>query len=129
MISEAKLIEPMKAEAARLRVPADRVELAAVDGARRAALDAKRERWIEQYGEGLIERDERDRRLAAIDADLVALDAAQIIVDIPQAVDWTQPPAIVNGILRAMWETVELGPDLLPLPDGFGWRRPEWRAE
>jgi DNA invertase Pin-like site-specific DNA recombinase len=126
MISEAKLIEPMKAEAARLRVPADRVELAAVDEAKRAALEAKRERWIEQSGEGLIERAERDRRLAAIDAEIVALDAAQIVVDVPQAVDWTQPPGIVNSVLRALWERVELGPDLMP--ERFVWRKPEWRA-
>jgi DNA invertase Pin-like site-specific DNA recombinase len=131
MVSEAKLIDAMKAEAAHLRVPADRVEMAAVDEAKRAALEAKRVKVLDSYIDGSFDKvggkAERDRRLAAIDGAEAVLDAAQVLVDVPQAVDWTQPPGIVNGVLRAIWERVELGPNLMP--KRFVWRKPEWRAD
>jgi DNA invertase Pin-like site-specific DNA recombinase len=128
-ISEARLLPALKAEAARLRVPFDRVEMAAVDEDQRAAIAERRERVIDLFVDGTIRtKADRDLRLAKLDDELDALDAARVLVEVPQSVDWSQPPAIVNAILRAMWSEVRLGPDLLPAPDGFRWRRPEWRA-
>jgi DNA invertase Pin-like site-specific DNA recombinase len=125
VVSEARLMEAMEEEAAHLSVPYDRVETMAADEVRRAALEAKRERWLEQYAEGLIDKATRDAKLAAIDTQETALDAARILVDVPQEVDWTWPPGAINAVLRALWERVELGPDLMP--ERFVWRVPEWR--
>ena len=126
-ISEPKLLPALKAEAAHLRVPFDRVEIAAVDEDQRAAIAEKRERIIDLFVDGTIKtKVDRDRRLTKLDDELDALEATRVLVDVPQAVDWSQPPAIVNAVLRALWARVELGPDLMPAR--FVWRRPEWRA-
>lgn len=126
VVSEARLLDDMQEEAAHLDVPHDRYEAVAADEVKRAALEAKHERWVEQYGEGLIDKATRDTKLAAIRAEETTLDAAQILIDIPAAVDWEQEPGAVNAVLRALWERVELGPDLMPVR--FVWRVPEWRA-
>lgn len=135
MIAEPRLIDAMKAEAGRLRVPYD--DLAEVEGdkAKRAALAAKSERWIEQYGEGLIDKATRDARLAQVAEAVKALDLAEAVRAIPPTIDWENAtPAEINAVLRTIWDHVELGPDLLPLPPsrerptgGFVWRVPEWR--
>lgn len=131
MVSEAKLLRAMQAEAGLLRIPYASAELAVVDEAKRAALEAQRDRWIEQYGEGLIDKATRDGRLAAVDVATDELDVARAVQDIPAAVDWTitatNAVAALNAVLRALWERVELGEDLLPAR--FVWRVPEWRAE
>jgi DNA invertase Pin-like site-specific DNA recombinase len=126
MVSEARLLPAMKAEAAHLRIPVDQVRLGTENASARAALEAKRERWIEQYAEGLIDKPTRDARLKAVSDAVNALDVAEALVAVPQAIDWTQSPASVNTVLRALWERVELGLDLLPAR--FVWRVPEWRA-
>jgi hypothetical protein len=70
-------------------------------------------------------RQKRDTEWDAIDAELDRLDFIETIVEIP-SIDWTVAPGIVNGVLRAIWERVELGPDLMPAR--FIWRRQEWRG-
>ena len=37
-------------------------------------------------------------------------------------------PAAANVVLRAIFERIDLGPDLRPKPDGFVWRNEAWRA-
>ncbi len=129
VVSEWRLLPAIRAEADRLRAPANVVELAAADTSQRAALEAKRQRWIEQYGEGLIDKTERDRRLAVIGEAEDALDATRALVAVPSRIDWTwTPPNEINAALRAMWERVELGPDLMPKLDGFVWRDRAWRS-
>jgi DNA invertase Pin-like site-specific DNA recombinase len=124
-IAETKILPSLMAEAARLRVP-EAVELPANDEAERAALSAKHDRVLDMYADGLIDKAERTRRLVAVGDALEALDAATEVVALPPAIDWTQPPEVINTILRALWERVELGPDLMPKT--FVWRVPEWRA-
>jgi DNA invertase Pin-like site-specific DNA recombinase len=128
-VSEARLLPIVRAEADRLVTP-DAVVTGGDDEARRGELIEMRERVTETYLDprSRMPKEVRDANWDAIDAELDRLDFIETIVEIP-AIDWTQPTAIVNGILRAMWERVGLGPDLLPLPGGFIWRRPEWRAE
>jgi DNA invertase Pin-like site-specific DNA recombinase len=125
-IALSKLLPVLQAEAARLRVPVSAVELAADDEGQKEAVAAKRERVIDLYADGIIDKLERTRRLGKLDDELDDLDAAHAVVAVPQAIDWTQPPATVNAVLRALWERVELGPDLMPVR--FVWRVPEWRA-
>ena len=126
VISEWKLIETLQAEAAHLRVPFDKYEVAIGNLGERLALDGKRKRWLEMYAEGLIDKSERNERLAAIDDALEELDVSRAMIDIPPTIDWTKSEAVINTQLRALWKYVELGPDLLPV--AFTWWVPEWRA-
>lgn len=118
-VAEANVLPWAKAEAARLRVP-DAVE---ADGqeAERAALEAKHERILDMYADGMIDKGGRDERLAAVAEQLDGLRAAARVIDVP-SIDWTWSPATVNGILRALWDHVELGVDLRPV--GASWRLP-----
>jgi DNA invertase Pin-like site-specific DNA recombinase len=125
-IAQSKLLPALKAEASRLRVPVAAVEMADEAPSRRSAIAAKRDRIVDLYADGIIDKSERARRLAALDDELDALDAKRVVAAVPDAVDWTRPPGVVNAVLRALWERVELGPDLMPAR--FVWRVPEWRA-
>lgn len=95
---------------------ADPPDPAAV-GRAHAALDAKRARVIDTYTEGLIDKAERDRRLAAIDRDREAIETRGRLagVALDPKVDWSKPPAEVNAKLRLLWEAIALGPDMLPV--------------
>jgi DNA invertase Pin-like site-specific DNA recombinase len=126
-ISERKLLPALISEAAHLQIPAALLQVDPDDGGARRHLQNKRMRWLEQYADGLVDREERDRRIAAIDDEIGHLDALRRLVAIPQAVDWSQPPRDVNRVLRTLWERVELGPDLMPVR--FVWTVPEWRTE
>lgn len=124
-ISEAKLMPWVRAEVARLRTP-DRVEILAGQDAKRADLDARRSRIVDAWEAGTITRDDYLARVAALDAKLGALEAERRIIDVP-TIDWDRwEPQDVNRVLRAMWEYVELGKDLLPRR--AEWTVPEWRA-
>lgn len=133
-ISEAKVLPALMAEAARLRVPA-RLEAAADDNGARAALAARREGIGDAYTAGAYGKVGSDEakarmadRLAEVDAAEDQLDARRAVVALPPTVDWTWPPRKLNSVLRALWQRVELGADLMPKPDGFVWHIPEWRA-
>ncbi len=102
IVPERALMPAVRDDAARLRVPYDLVEMADRDDTRRAALEAKRERWIEQYGEGLIDKPTRDARLADIREQIGAMDAAKALRDIPPAIDWSWTPEELNAVLRAL---------------------------
>lgn len=123
-VAEANVLPWIKAEAARLQAPAD-VE---ADGAedQRAALEAKRARIIDMAADGTIDKADRDRRLEAVADELDQLTATARVLDVP-ALDWTWPPATVNGVLRALWSHVELDADLRPVR--AAWTVPEWRSE
>jgi len=129
VVQEAALLPWLKAEAARLRTP-DAVELAERSEARREALEARRQRIIDnyedgKYGDGLIGRQRRDAKIAEVNDDLGRLDAAQRVVAIP-TLDWTWPPPTINEVLRSMWEYVQLDVQLRPVR--AEWAVPEWRA-
>ncbi len=116
----------IEAEAARLRVPYDTVDVEDV-GAERDRLAAQRKAVGDALVDGLYTRAQARERAASIDARIEALERSTTRVGIPDAVDWSQPPTIVNELLRSMWSEVELGPDLRPVR--ADWRREEWRAE
>jgi DNA invertase Pin-like site-specific DNA recombinase len=126
VVSESRILPWAMAEAARLRIPANAVELRAKDVARRAKLDAKRARVVDMFMDGTIDKADRDRRLAAIAADLDALDATTELVDIPQ-VDWTWEPEAINVVLSALWSEIRLDATMHPIR--AEWRVPEWRAD
>lgn len=88
---------------------------------RREALLARRRAIIEAAIDGVITREERTERVAAIDAELDAIEAPMARVPLPDAIDWdNDPPEAVNGVLRALWRFVELDADMRPV-------RADWR--
>ena len=124
-VPERRILPLIRAEAARLRVPSA-IETETHDQAQRAALGARRQRIIDNYEDGLIGKVERDSKVAAVVDELERLDAARVVVAIP-TIDWSWPAEKINGVLRALWERVELGPDMAPAR--FVWTVPEWRAD
>jgi hypothetical protein len=114
-VAEKALMEWIRTEAARFRGP----EAVIVEGeeyddsADRRALEALRGR----IADGVIEAG-----IADLDAKRAAHgERIQSVQDVPAAIDWESwTPEAVNRVLRAYWEHVELGADLLPV-------RAEWR--
>jgi DNA invertase Pin-like site-specific DNA recombinase len=128
-ITEAALMPAIVAELAHLRAPGE-VETGE-DEAPRADLEAKRLRVLDMYADGVIDKSDRDHRLAAVTDGLAKLDARRVVLAVPPVgeVDWTKPPRVLNDLLRAVFERIELDPETMqPLPDGFTWTVPEWRA-
>ena len=125
-VTEKKIIEWVKAEAARFRIPADQVEIGERDEALRLELEARRRRVIDNYEDAVIDKADRDAKLLRIGDELARLEAVETVIDIPKAIDWTWEPKAINTVLRALWEHVQLGPDMRPVE--AVWRVPEWRA-
>ena len=119
-VSESKIIEWVKAEAARFRIPAEQVEVGERDDSRTLELEARRLRVIDNYEDGIIDKAERDAKLIKIGDELASIALVSTVIDIPQAIDWTWEPKAVNEVLRAFWEYVELDADMKPV-------RAEWR--
>lgn len=126
-VPERAILPWLRAEAARLAVPGEdgpvpqREDPAAV----RAAIAEERRRLAVAYARGALE----DADYAAEDAALVRRlddEAGPVYVAVPPAVDWTWPAAELNAVLRALWDYVELGPDLRPVR--AEWTVPEWRS-
>jgi DNA invertase Pin-like site-specific DNA recombinase len=124
-IAVDKLLPSIMAEAARLRPPSQ-VEIEDTEPTRRDAILARRSRVLDIYVSGLIDKVDRDRRLADLDDELGNLEAERRIVEVPSSIDWSAPPATINAILRAIFKRIELGADLKPVR--FVWTVPEWRA-
>jgi DNA invertase Pin-like site-specific DNA recombinase len=126
-VTESHILPSIVAEVAHLRTP-EQIETETGDPGARAGLDARRLRIIDMYDGGLIDRSDRDRRLAAVTDELQRLDARSVVLAVP-AVDWTRPPHALNAVLRALFERIELDPATFqPLPTGYVWTVPEWRA-
>ncbi len=125
-ISPEKLMPWVRAEAARLRLP-EAVELEVrEDEAAARKLAARRERVMEAFYDGLIDKSERDTQLERLTASEVSLETRRTVVQLPPTIDWTWAPDQLNAVLRALWDRVELGEDLMPIR--AVWRVPEWRA-
>jgi hypothetical protein len=117
----------IRAEAEHLRAPSE-VEATVRDERQRGVLEAKRERIIDAYVDAKVSKAQRDTRLAAIDTEFAQLDERRVVLAIPTVtdIDWADP-AKVNGVLRALFERVDLDPVTFQ-PTGFTWRVPEWRS-
>ena len=129
-ITEAAIMPAIIAELAHLRAPGE-VETGE-DEAPRADLEAKRLRVLDMYADGVIDKADRDNRLAVVTDGLAKLDARRVVLAVPPVaeVDWTKPPRMLNDLLRHVFERIELDPETMqPLPDGFTWTVPEWRAD
>lgn len=127
-LTERDIMPWIREEAERFSPPFDAAAISTENEARRDALQAKRDRWIEQYAEGLIDKSERDRRLAVIDRELGDIELrTDTLRAIPaRAVDWDAAPEKLNGFLRSIWHHVELDRTMRPIQ--AEWIIPEWRA-
>jgi len=112
-------------EAARLRTP-ELVELVEADAQRRVEISAEHDRVLDMYQSGIIDRGDRDRRLAALADRLNQLDNTRRIAAVP-SIEWSWPPERINVVLAAMWVSVELDSSMQPVR--AEWRVPEWRSE
>ncbi|CAN5705457.1 hypothetical protein BH23CHL7_BH23CHL7_20810 [soil metagenome] len=123
-ITEHLILPAIRAEADRLVTPEQLVSEG--DTAQRADLEQRKARVLDMFEAGHVDRDERERRLAAINEQVARLDAHRTIAAIPR-LDWTWPPKQINAVLRAMFEAIELDPATFQ-PVRFEWMVPEWRA-
>jgi len=123
-VSERNVEPWIRTEIGRLRTP-DRVLAAEADDQTRVELTARRDRLIESYIEGLIDRPSRDQRLQVVDQQLAKLDATGRRVAIPE-IDWTWPIGELNVVLRSVIHHVELDEQMRPIR--AEWLVPEWRA-
>jgi DNA invertase Pin-like site-specific DNA recombinase len=126
-IAESRLRAVIEAESARLRFDFDAVQLAEDDGARVAQLEERKRKLTRAYtaDSSTMTDAEYDAAMADIRQEREALADRGRAVEVPQEIDWTAPVERVNDVLRALWERVELGPDLMPVQ--FVWRVSEWR--
>jgi DNA invertase Pin-like site-specific DNA recombinase len=124
-VAEGPVLEWAKREVARLQVPYDVLEMDEQVSDRRKSLEARRRRIVSAFLDGVLDRAERDRQLATVDAKLTHEASATVLAAIPRTIDWTVPPVVLNGLLRALWEAVELDADMQPVR--AIWRVPEWR--
>jgi DNA invertase Pin-like site-specific DNA recombinase len=124
-ISEHKIMPTIRDEAAHLVTPEQIEQLDDASGLR-ADLEARRERILDMFEAGHIDRADRERRMQAVQIQLEQLDARHIVQAVP-TIDWTWPPKVLNGVLRALFERIDLDPATFE-PVAFGWRVPEWRA-
>ena len=126
-VREADLLPWIMAEAERLAPDLDVVRMGEETSRRREGLDAERERLGWAVVDGLLTREQAAAKAAEIDAELERLadqDAAIVVTEyLP--IDWTKPPERINALLRALWEYVELGPDMAPVR--AVWRAEDWR--
>jgi hypothetical protein len=122
-VTERRILPLIQAEAARLQIP-EAIELEA-DQHQHDGLLERRKRVLDNYEDGYIDRAERDAKLEVIADEIERLDVGRRIIEVP-AVDWSASPGTLNGILRLIFERIELGTELMPAR--FIWRVPEWRA-
>ena len=136
VVSEAYIRPAAEAEAAHLRPRDPRTggpltEYAETERtAELEALEAERKNILEMARRGMVDMNEAERMVAEVKARSDALTAEARVIAIPQVIDWTRPARDVNTVLRALFDRIQLGPDLrpLPYPDGFAWTVPEWRG-
>lgn len=124
-VTEHLILPAIRAEVDLLRTP-ETVERAADDARQRPILEARRARVLDMYESGDIDRPEKVRRLREIADALGQLDSHRVMMAVPK-VDWTSAPKPLNGVLRAIFESIDLDPVSFQ-PIGFAWWTPEWRA-
>jgi hypothetical protein len=119
-VSESEILPWIQDEAARL----GHAEAFQASRERRNELRERRRRVIDNYEATLIDKEERDAKIASLNEELLELEIASEVSEAPP--DWTASAEAVNRSLRALWEFVEMGPDLRPVR--AEWRIPAWRV-
>jgi DNA invertase Pin-like site-specific DNA recombinase len=112
MVPEARVLDFVKAEVARLVLP-DVVEMAA-SAEDAASLQAEREHVLYQHQHGWVKDLEAEAAMTEIEARADALRATEAAVAIP-AIDWTWAPAALNKVLTALLVEVTMDERMQPV--------------
>lgn len=123
-VTESHILPAIRTESERLATPGSVTGQADADD--RSRLEARRQRVLDMYEAGNIDRGDYQRRLAAIADAESKLDARDVVMTIP-TIDWDWEPKAINAVLRAMFDRVDLDPSTFQ-PVGYEWSVPEWRA-
>lgn len=105
-ISEGRLMPWVRAKAAEYR-KRPMVMLAEQASDEVDSLLATKARWLEMYADGLLDKQERDRRLSGIDERIQNLEVASRATMVPD-INWDWAPSDINEVLRAMWDHIPL---------------------
>jgi DNA invertase Pin-like site-specific DNA recombinase len=131
-ISEAKILPSIRKEAERLRPAGGTITTA--KGSRGGDYDslvAKRNLILDAFFEKVIDKEQRDERLAKVDAALAKVEDRRVLSIRPRLTfQWGSPDEDVrevNRILRDLFTSITLNPETF-LPLVFTWRVPEWRG-
>jgi DNA invertase Pin-like site-specific DNA recombinase len=129
VVSEAYILPAVRAELDLIDLAGDRVQAAARDAAaEREELTSARSRLALAYARGGLPTEAYTAEDEAITARLLSLADSSPVEDLGPLDDlWTWDPADANAVLRRVFRSITLGPDLRPLPDGFDWRNRSWR--
>jgi DNA invertase Pin-like site-specific DNA recombinase len=118
IVAESKVLKWAQAEVARLGkiVGLDYADVQAGATEKIAKFETRRERVLDMYESGDIDKAEKARRLAAIEAEMPAVESVRRIksITLKGRIDWSGDPAAANGELRNLWRSVQMGPDMLP---------------
>jgi DNA invertase Pin-like site-specific DNA recombinase len=125
-VREVDIRKWLEDEAAHLGVPGDALALEGIE-TRREAIEARLARASELYLAGDIDRPRFEAEKVKITGQLDALDRQGSVALLPTRIDFTKPPEKVNAALRAIWDHIELGPDLRPV--SASWIVEEWRVD
>ena len=85
-------------------------------------------RVLDNYEDGLITREQRNEKLAAIDAQLAAAGRSAVVEALPGAIDWGWPVEDVNRLLRLLVERIDVGADMRSVSIVPRGRIAEWVA-
>jgi len=121
----AYVLAAVRAEADRLRIPGDAVELGQVDVDGREGLAERKRRLGLAFALGALDEPTFRAELEALEQIAARIEAVAEIVE-GVRLDWRAPVSDVNAALRAVFEAVELGPDMRVAE--IKWRVPEWRS-
>jgi hypothetical protein len=91
-------------------------------------LEARLARVGDRYEAGEIVQSEYRRKVADLNAQIAKFDRQERTLTefkFERSPSWDDPAAM-SAHLRRMWACVQLGPDLLPMPDGIEWIVPAW---
>lgn len=124
-VREAAILPAIRAEADRLRIPFDAVALGQENETKRESLAERKRRVALAFADGALDEPTYREQLAAIESTVERLEAAAEIVE-GVRLDWSAPVPVVNAALRAIFEYVQLAPDMTITE--IRWRVPEWRS-
>lgn len=125
-VPEKRILAWVREEAGHLQLPGNRVEEMKRNEAAIADLEARRGRLIDLFVNGDIDRAEKDRRLAAINDEIDAVEATYALETVPPEIDWSWHPEQINLVLRALWDHVQMDDRMQPMK--AEWLVPQWRS-
>jgi DNA invertase Pin-like site-specific DNA recombinase len=123
-VRESVILPLIRAEADRLAIPFDAVEIGEDDAKGREGLAERKRRLALAFADGLFEEPEYRAELEKITESFKRLDATAEVVELPP-LDWSAPVSEVNATLRALFEPIQLAPDMTIVE--ILWRAPELR--